>query len=277
MKDFLQLNGYIFNKDTNFFSTKNKIYGWKINTYKLIYDRFESFIPDNIISYKDAEWKKFKSIIIKFFPKSRNLKNRVESNIFFLDYLNTYRGLRHSKGLPVRGQRTWTNAWSVYRSNLNLRKFKLEIAKRIYGNMPISTLNIIYLAEQINYIWKLQWKKEWLQARSKRLKLMQKEHSMFKIDINSMAKGYIDGFERKKALSKKKKAQQKKNIFTLGFEPGFTLYYLKPNNSLSTKERNKIKIILTEDDNKTKIIQKKKKIISKKKPDKKKKKNSSWD
>lgn len=211
-----------------------------------------------------------------FFPKSRNLKNRVDCNIFFLDFLNTYRGLRHSKGLPVRGQRTWTNAWSTYRSNLNLRKFKLEIAKRIYGNMPTPTLTTIYLAEQINYIWKLQWKKEWLQARSKRLKLMQNEHNMFKIDLNSMAKGYIDGFDKKKELTKKKKSQSKKNVFTLGFEHGFTLFYLRPNNSLSAKEKNKIKIVLTEEETRNKIIQKKKKIVLKKKPEKKKK-NSSWE
>ncbi len=160
----------------------------------------------------------------------------------------------------------------MYRSNLNLRKFKLEIAKRIYGNMPINTLTTIYMAEQINYIWKLQWKKEWLQARSKRLKLMQNEHNMFKIDINSMAKGYIDGYDKKKKLTKKKKSQSKKNVFTLGFEPGFTLFYLRPNNSLSAKERNKIKIILTEEENKTKkkfFLKKKKK---KKKLKKKKKK-----
>lgn len=142
--------------------------------------------------------------------------------------------------------------------------------------MPTNTLTTIYLAEQINYMWKLQWKKEWLQARSKRLKLMQNEHNVFKIDINSMSKGYIDGFERKKELSKKKKALMKKNTFTLGFEYGFTLFYLRPNNSLSAKERNKIKIILTEDENKTKIIQKKKKLVLKKKPEKKKK-NSSWE
>lgn len=275
MKEFFQINGYIFNKDTDFFSTKDKNYGWGDYTYKIIYDRFEKYYSDNIISHKDAEWKKFKSILMKFCTKNRNIKSRHNSNIFFLDFLNTYRGLRHSKGLPVRGQRTWTNAWSTYRSNLNLRKFKLEIAKRIYGNMPINTLNTIYLAEQINYMWKLQWKKEWLQARNKRLKLMQNEHSMFKIDLISMSKGYIDGFERKKVLSRKKKAMLKKNVFTLGFEPGFTIFYLRPNSSLSIKEKNKVKIILSEEDSKTKIIQKKKKVIVKKKPQKKKK--TSWE
>lgn len=275
MKEFFQINGYIFNKDTKFNQTKNKIFGWNNCTYKIIYERFETYYNTSLNLQKDTNWKKFRSIILQNFPKSRNIQSRHNSNIFFLDFLNTYRGLRHSKGLPVRGQRTWTNAWSVYRSNLNLRKFKIEIAKRIYGNMPITTLSTIYLAEQINYIWKLQWKKEWQQARSKRFKLMQNEHSMFKIDLNAMAKGYVDGFDTKKQVTKKKKNQTKKNVFTLGFEPGFALYYLRPNTSLSAKERNKIKVVLTEEETRVKTIQKKKKILQKKKPEKKK--SSSWE
>ncbi|KAL4462263.1 hypothetical protein ABPG72_001056 [Tetrahymena utriculariae] len=85
---------------------------------------------------------------------------------------------------------------------------------------------------------------------------------------------YIDGFDKKKEITKKKKAQLKKNTFTLGFEPGFTLFYLRPNSSLSLKERNKIKIILNEEETKVKILQKKKKVVLKKKVEKKKK-NSS--
>lgn len=200
----------------------------------------------------------------------------MESNIFFLDYLNTYRGLRHSKGLPVRGQRTWTNAWSVYKSNLILRRFKIEVAKRVYGNLPINTLTTLYLAEQINYIWKLQWKKEWLQARGKRFKLLQNEHSIFKIDINAMSKGYVDGFDRKKQLSKKKKALLKKNTLTLGFDPGFTLFYLRPSNTLSSIEKNKIKLVLTEEEIRTRVSQKKKTVAPKKKVEKKKT-NKSWE
>ncbi len=276
MKEFFQINGYTFNKDTIFNKTKNKNYGWGNYTYNIIYTRFEKYKKDNLISSRDAEWRKFKSIISNFSIRGRNIKARYDVNIFMLDFLNTYRGLRHSKGLPVRGQRTWTNAWSTYRSNLNLRKFKLEIAKRVYGNMSIASLHTIYLAEQINYIWKLQWKKEWLQARSKRFKLMQNEHNIFKIDLNAMAKGYVDGFDRKKEISKKKKAQLKKNVFTLGFDPGFTLFFLRPNSTLNAKDRNKIKIIISEDETKTKIIQKKKKIVMKKKPEKKKKK-SAWE
>lgn len=44
--------------------------------------------------------------MLKLTPKNRNYLSRYNTNIFFLDFLNTYRGLRHSKGLPVRGQRT---------------------------------------------------------------------------------------------------------------------------------------------------------------------------
>lgn len=277
MKEFFQLNGYLFSKETNFKLAINEIYGWNHNFLKLIYDRFENFSSESISLYEDSDWRKFKSIINTFAPQERNLKDRYDYNIFLLDFLNTYRGLRHCKGLPVRGQRTWTNAWSVYRSNLSLRNFKLEIARRIYGNIDTNNLSTIFLAEQINYIWKLQWQQEWVQARNKRLILMQDEHNAFKIDLNAMSKGYIDGYERKKEMSKKKKALLKKNVFTLGFEPGFALFYLKPNNSISTEEREKVKIIFSEEVVRHKIIQKKK-------PDKKvdkqgkkeKKKNTNW-
>ena len=39
-----------------------------------------------------------------------DLRREVSMNIKRLIELNTYRGLRHKKGLPVRGQRTRTNA-----------------------------------------------------------------------------------------------------------------------------------------------------------------------
>jgi small subunit ribosomal protein S13 len=39
-----------------------------------------------------------------------DLRREVSMNVKRLMDLNTYRGLRHRKGLPVRGQRTHTNA-----------------------------------------------------------------------------------------------------------------------------------------------------------------------
>ena len=39
-----------------------------------------------------------------------DLRREISMNIKRLMYLGCYRGIRHRKGLPVRGQRTRTNA-----------------------------------------------------------------------------------------------------------------------------------------------------------------------
>ena len=44
------------------------------------------------------------------FTVERDLRREVSMNIKRLIDLGTYRGLRHRRGLPVRGQRTKTNA-----------------------------------------------------------------------------------------------------------------------------------------------------------------------
>jgi len=54
----------------------------------------------------------------------KSIKKKWLLNIFFLYFFNTYKGYRHLLGLPVNGQRTWTNAWTCYVSNLTLRNYK---------------------------------------------------------------------------------------------------------------------------------------------------------
>jgi len=49
--------------------------------------------------------------------------------------LKTYKGRSHSLGKPVRGQRTWSNAWSSYRYNTTLRFFLSSFVK---NNRPNS-------------------------------------------------------------------------------------------------------------------------------------------
>lgn len=50
------------------------------------------------------------SIIQKYYKIEGDLKREVSSNIKRLIDIGTYRGIRHRRGLPVRGQRTRTNA-----------------------------------------------------------------------------------------------------------------------------------------------------------------------
>ena len=57
----------------------------------------------------EAELEELRSEVGKFRVEG-DLRREVAMNIKRLVELNTYRGARHKRGLPVRGQRTRTNA-----------------------------------------------------------------------------------------------------------------------------------------------------------------------
>ena len=58
----------------------------------------------------DEELKKLQDFITKNFKIEGDLRREVAENIKRLMDIGCYRGLRHRKRLPVRGQRTRTNA-----------------------------------------------------------------------------------------------------------------------------------------------------------------------
>jgi small subunit ribosomal protein S13 len=58
----------------------------------------------------DAEVLQIRELIDRDFMVEGDLRREVSLNIKRLMDLGCYRGLRHRKGLPVRGQRTHTNA-----------------------------------------------------------------------------------------------------------------------------------------------------------------------
>ena len=58
----------------------------------------------------DAEVLQIREIIDRDYMVEGDLRREVSMNIKRLMDLGCYRGLRHRKGLPVRGQRTHTNA-----------------------------------------------------------------------------------------------------------------------------------------------------------------------
>ena len=80
--------------------------------------RIKDLSQTNII--KIIKWVEKNKIVIE-----SALKQKIISDINKLKYIKTYRGLRHIYGLPVRGQRTKTNASSVKRkTSLNVNKIK---------------------------------------------------------------------------------------------------------------------------------------------------------
>lgn len=58
----------------------------------------------------EGEVARIRSVIETQVQVEGDLRKEVAMNIKRLMDLNTYRGLRHRRGLPVRGQRTHTNA-----------------------------------------------------------------------------------------------------------------------------------------------------------------------
>lgn len=58
----------------------------------------------------ETEIKQIREIIDASFKVEGDLRREVSMNIKRLMDLGCYRGLRHRRGLPVRGQRTHTNA-----------------------------------------------------------------------------------------------------------------------------------------------------------------------
>jgi small subunit ribosomal protein S13 len=58
----------------------------------------------------DEEVKRISEIIEKDYHVEGDLRREVAMNIKRLQEIGCYRGIRHRKGLPVRGQKTKTNA-----------------------------------------------------------------------------------------------------------------------------------------------------------------------
>lgn len=58
----------------------------------------------------DAEVAKLREVIDRDYTVEGDLKREVQSNIRRLIEIGCYRGLRHRRGLPTRGQRTRSNA-----------------------------------------------------------------------------------------------------------------------------------------------------------------------
>lgn len=58
----------------------------------------------------EAEEQRLRDVIDSGYTVEGDLQRQVTNNIKRLKDIGTYRGLRHKAGLPVRGQRTRTNA-----------------------------------------------------------------------------------------------------------------------------------------------------------------------
>ena len=86
------------------------IFGIGLSSSKKILD--EAKINPDIRAAKliTDDLEKIRQIIIKKYKIEGDRKTEISQNIKRLKEIGTYRGSRHAKNLPVRGQRTKTNA-----------------------------------------------------------------------------------------------------------------------------------------------------------------------
>ncbi len=78
----------------------------------------------------DDEVNKIRSIITSDYKIEGSLKAEVQANIKRLMDIGTYRGKRHRRGLPVRGQRTKTNARTRKGKRKTVAGKKKAVAKK---------------------------------------------------------------------------------------------------------------------------------------------------
>jgi small subunit ribosomal protein S13 len=101
-----------------------KIYGIGGNTSEKICKYFGFLKKIRVKDLSNDDWSDITNYIgEKNFRIQKNLFNKVKSNISILINIRNYRGLRHYKGLSVRGQRTHSNARTQKKLYIN-RAFK---------------------------------------------------------------------------------------------------------------------------------------------------------
>lgn len=86
------------------------IYGIGRSTAKKILDQVGVSYETKVKEWTDAQQVAIRNIISENYKTEGELRSEVQMNIKRLIDISCYRGIRHRKGLPVRGQRTHTNA-----------------------------------------------------------------------------------------------------------------------------------------------------------------------
>lgn len=86
-------------------------------------------------------------------PSGASITSRRLVRILFTDLIQSYQAWRHMWGLPVNGQRTWSNSWTAYRANRFMRDNKLRIAKVYYGRDYRGDRRIGFWSEHRNRLW----------------------------------------------------------------------------------------------------------------------------
>jgi small subunit ribosomal protein S13 len=106
------------------------IFGIGVSTSKKILSRLGIDENIKVSQLTDDQTNHIRNAISSEFKVEGALKSEVQMNIKRLMDIGTYRGKRHRKGLPVRGQRTRTNARTRKGKRKTVAGKKKAVAKK---------------------------------------------------------------------------------------------------------------------------------------------------
>lgn len=106
------------------------IYGIGRTSARNILDQANVDYNKKIADLTDEEISRIRSIITSDFKVEGALRSEIQMNIKRLMDINCYRGIRHRKGLPVRGQRTRTNSRTRKGKRKTVAGKKKAVAKK---------------------------------------------------------------------------------------------------------------------------------------------------
>jgi small subunit ribosomal protein S13 len=86
------------------------IYGIGLHTSQQVLERTQISPDTRVRDLTDDEANRLRDLIDKEVRVEGDLRREISMNIKRLMDIGSYRGLRHRRGLPLRGQRTRTNA-----------------------------------------------------------------------------------------------------------------------------------------------------------------------
>ena len=98
------------------------IYGIGKSRATAILEKADISIDSKIKDLSEDELTKIRTLIDEQGDVEGDLRKRIQMDIKRLMDIGCYRGLRHRRGLPVRGQRTSTNATNPQRSAQSRRR-----------------------------------------------------------------------------------------------------------------------------------------------------------
>ena len=105
-----RISGVDLPKNKNIDCALTYIYGIGPTLARKILKETEIGFETKVKDLKDDEVNRIRDMIGKNFKVEGELRSEKTTDIKRLMEIGSYRGLRHKRGLPVRGQRTSTNA-----------------------------------------------------------------------------------------------------------------------------------------------------------------------